>query len=435
MRFRMGPLQRAPPPASRPDVSSLSILRPLETRANALGICRVTLPEMNPMKLDSRSFLLVFAVLPSAVRAQEEPAPKAPIGAAIEAPVARPEVAQPAPELKFSQWTVDAPPPGTQQQVVRTGTDIAMSRSAMTLAELNDHVVIVHTFSWDDGNAVGRALPLIRDLLTANSDRQLAAIGIADKLEREVARANATSLQLRHPIALEAFVESRSPYVGDDPQRRCWAFVVGRGGGLLWQGNPATGEKEFLAAVKDALDLPTLVRIDHPLHERLAKALPEYYAGRISRALALAEVERLAAQKLQDIVLQSDALLLDRVAREVQFTWLREAQEAAAKHDSTNYVALANACKQAFTRAEFSRHFERLDKEARKNGFFETRLSESQKYFDLLAERPALFPARRDSAGDKFAKKLESFARSTPNSTLETRTAKALADRYQLTAR
>ncbi len=366
------------------------------------------------------------------------PVPMPETAAAAETPTWRPAVGQPAPEPGLAVWTDDvASKDGTKklEQIVRSGGDFPTSRKAKTLAELADHVVIVHTFAWGDGPSMGRALPLIRDLLAANSDRRLAAIGICDFVELETARGNAKSLFLDHPIAIEKFEASHSPFVDSKIHPPCWAFVVGRGGGLRWQGDPARDEKAFLAAVADALDVPEVAKLERPLHEKLAKALTEYYAGKLSRALSLAADEREAAQKSPDKAGLEDAQLLEKAAHEAQLTWLRELENAAAKKDSTAYVALVRACKLGFAKGDVAKDLERLDKEAHKDGFFEMRLIDSQKYFEMFQDRPILFPARKEAAGEKFAKKLESFVRSTSNSTEETRTEKALADRYRLTAR
>jgi hypothetical protein len=93
------------------------------------------------------------------------------------------------------------------------------------------------------------------------------------------------------------------------------------------------------------------------------------------------------------------------------------------------------SCKSAFARGDIAADLARLEKEVHKDTFFEMRLMDTQKYREMLDDRPILFPVRRDAAGDRFASRLEGFVRSTPNSTDETRTAKELADRYRLTAR
>ncbi len=395
---------------------------------------------MNPVKLALPRALFLVLAGSAMLQAQEPlslpiPEPAAVLG---EASTWRPAVGQPAPEPALAAWIDDvASKDGTKklEQTVRSAGDVPTSRKAKTLAELADHVVIVHTFAWGDGLSVGKALPLIRDLLAANSDRRLAAIGICDFVETETARGNAKSLFLEHPIAIEKFEESHPPFVDPKLHPPCWAFVVGRGGGLRWQGDPARDEKAFLTAVKDALEVPEVAAVGRPLHERLAKALAEYYAGRLSRALSLAMDERDAAQKSADKAGLGDAQMLEKTVHESQLIWLRDLENAAAKQDSTAYVALVRACRLGFAKGDVAKDLERLDREAHKDGFFEMRLIDSQKYFEMFEERPILFPARKDAAGEKFAKKLESFVRSTANSTEETRSAKALADRYRLTAR
>lgn len=379
--------------------------------------------------------VLIFLAALGATPQDLPPIPAPPVA---QAPAWKPVVGQPAPEPGLSDWIDEeakAPDQAKRIESTSVGGMLPNSRKAKTLAELADHVVIVHTFAWDDAAATEHALPLIRDLLAANSDRRLAAIGIASAVDRQTARTRAKALQLEHPIAMQDFAQPGSSYVDLSVHPACYAFVVGRGGGLVWSGDPFKEEKGLLAAVKEALGVPELVRIAQPLGPELSKALGEYYAGRLSRALALAQDQRKQAEKSADAARLAEAKLLENTALEAQHTWLSKLGEAAARKDATLYVALLGACQAGFARGEIAKDLERLEQEARKDGFFEMRLLDSKKYLAMQAERPVLFPARKDAAGDKFAKKLESFVRSTPNSTEETRTAQALADRYKFLAR
>jgi hypothetical protein len=352
-------------------------------------------------------------------------------------PIVRPVVGQPAPEPALAQW-LDAEPDregATRASSVNVRGMIPTSRRAHTLAELADHVVIVHTFSWSDEAANRLALPLVRDLLAANSDRRIAGIGIADGLALEAARSAAKSAGLEHPIAIEELSTSRCPYVDLAARAACSAFVVGRGGGLLWQGNPATEQAAFLAAVERALALHPVLRLERALREALGKALGEYYAGRLSKAVALAQSARKAAEKSEDPVLLADAERMESHARGTQLAWMRELGEIAVRKDALAYVLLGRACQAAFARGEVQTDLEELERAMHKDRFFETRVLEVQKYVALQDERPPFFPVRRDAAGDRFAARLEGFLRSTSNANDETRTARDLVDRYRLTAR
>jgi hypothetical protein len=275
----------------------------------------------------------------------------------------------------------------------------------------------------------------VRDLVSANSDRRLAAIGIVNATDRESARAQAKSLQLEYPIAMHDFDQGGLAFVDLAAQPVSFVFVVGRGGGLAWMGDPVAEERKFLAALNAALALPEVVRIERPLHERLNKARGEYYAGRLSRALDMAVNEQKVAEKGADSALLDDARLLERAALDAQHTWLRAISEAAARKDATAYVSLLGACETGFARGEVAKDLERIEKELHKNNFFEMLVLDAKKYQALMEDRPVLFPSRKESAGDRFAKKLEGFVRSTSNSTNESRTAQALVDRNKFTAR
>lgn len=400
----------------------------------------------SPRSFGGIACLVLLAPFASRAAAQDPLPPMPPVPPPVEKPAApdaadaaptwKPVVGQPAPEVACATWITEPGAKGvTTTTTVTNVGGVPVSRRARTLAELADHVVIVHTFAWDDRAARDVALPLVRDLLSANGDRKLTAIGIGSAIEVADARSSAKSLQLEHPIALEKLNESRSPYVDLRAHAACWAFVVGRGGGLEWQGNPAQDEKGFLNAVREALDRHPVGRLDRRLHERLGKALAEYYDGKLSRAIASAQDERKAAEKSNDRTLSEDAQVLERAARETQLAWLREVGDAATRHDATAYVALVQACKVGLARGDVQKDLDRLEKDVHKDGLFEMRLLESQKYLDMLADRPVTFPVRKDAAGDKFAQRLEAFLRATNNSTDETRTARSLVDRYRLTAR
>ena len=127
----------------------------------------------------------------------------------------KPVVGQPAPELGCTVWIDDGPPSkGTITTSVSSEHGVPVSRTAKRLSDLQDHVVIVHTFAWNDAAATDKALPLVRDLVAANSDRRLAAIGIADAIEADAARRQTRrSRRLEYPIALEDLSKSTSPYV------------------------------------------------------------------------------------------------------------------------------------------------------------------------------------------------------------------------------
>ncbi len=382
------------------------------------------------MRLIALSFLGFLACFPAWAQDGPKLLPDAP------PLIWKPVVGQPAPDINCKKWidiTVESK--GTISASVSSQKPPAVSLKARKLFDLKDHVVIVHTFAFDDAVAKDKVLPLVRDLLLANSDRKLAAVGIANKTELETARNEAKEIGLDYPIALEDMSRSDSPYVDLKAHAACWAFVVGRGGGLLWQGNPAVDDKKFLAAVKDALDLYPVTRVERKMNDRLVKALAEYYAGRLAKAGSLAEDEMKAGQKVLDMQRVDDAKMLDNAVRETQNAWLGKLTEASTQKDAAGYAALERAAKVGFAKGDAQKDLDRLQNEAHKDGFFESRLLESRKYLNMLDERPVLFPARKETASEAFATKLEAFARASSNATDETRTAKSLADRYRQTAR
>jgi hypothetical protein len=375
---------------------------------------------------------LALAILPT-LPALQDPAPAAPPPAPPAA--ARIEIGQPAPEIPDAAWIDRAKPEQPKLENFTTDGAGKKSKRARKLAELADHVVLVHALPLDDTLAAERGSALVRELLAANQDRRLTAIGFLRGAELAAAQEFARRAGLEHPLALVDPALPAPAYADLELHAAGCVHVVGRGGGLLWHGDALRDSKAFLGAVERALGAPALPRLERPVDVRFAKALGEYWDGRLSKAAALAAPLQQAAEKSGDAAAAADARVVQDAVRDAQVAWLAELRDAAATKDPARWLATSDALRAAFQKGEALKEVERLGKELKKDGFFEMRLRDAKTWRELCADRPVLFPERQDAAGDRFADKLASYVRSTANSTEETRTAQALLDRYRAAAR
>ncbi len=347
---------------------------------------------------------------------------------ALEDPAAsllRSSLFQAAPGIDAPTW-LGTDPSKTGSKVVSDASG-RNSRRARKLSELRDHVVLVHATPLADADTAERALALVRDLVAANQDRRIAAIGFLGAPDATAAQDFAQRVGLDHPLALAA---GPSPYADLDAHPAGCVHVIGRGGGVLWHGDAARDTKAFLESVDRALAAPDVPPLERRLDARLEKALEEYWSGRFAKAASLAQSVERAAAKSEDAAAERDAQLLQQAVTDAEVAWMRELRASAVRQDATAWLAQARAVAAAFPRSAASKEADRMEKDLKKEGGFASRLRDAGIWLDLCADRPVLFPERKDAAGDRFADKLASYVRSTSNSTEETRTARALLERY-----
>ncbi len=319
------------------------------------------------------------------------------------------EVARPAPEHEVETWqeSRSAEEGSREVRIVRRSSKTP-SPDGGTLAELAGQVVLLY---WVDEDR--ERLQLVADLLRCNTDRDLTAIGLAAPDDGDSARNLVGDHDLTHPIGL--ITPEETPYGG------VTLAVVGRAGGLAWSGDPLADEKEFLGALSEALDTWPAPRLEHDFDEQLGDALEHYYAGRWARA-------RKAAKKAARKSPEGAAYLLGR---------LEEHERELSAHIPTltgprhhlELALLTRALERGLPRGELEKACEEQIAEAKKT-LSGISLVDGLTWAELQGSRPALFPARRDAAGRRFAKKLAPLTR-TAHDTEVTRLVRAMLEEFE----
>jgi hypothetical protein len=295
------------------------------------------------------------------------------------------------------------------------------ARAGDDLPGLHGWVVLVHPLDWEQD----RMPELVVDLARANADRGLIVRSIAPELDTEQALERMQRWDADWRVGL----------VAEDAEGiwAQWALaspgdvaLVGRGGELAWIGM-LDDEKSLLKAVEELLPRPIVPALSPPSQAELDRALEKYWEGELSKAASLAE----SAAKGADEALATAAQdLIDAVA-EAEMSWPRELGEARRGNNELRYLRLLAAIEKAFPRGDAADAAEEIDKEARRDTFFPGRLHDGENYLELLEDRPILFPARKDSKGNAFARKLEKLLQASSNDIPSTQRARALLDAYR----
>jgi hypothetical protein len=341
-------------------------------------------------------------------------------------------VGRPAPVIAARTWLESASGQGESRREARSDGSLRgglgflggeAASGGHDLDELHGHVVLVHALGWEEDEEVA---PLVLDLARANVDRALVVRSIAPERDQEAATERLRGWGVDWPVALVA-EDSESVWAQ-------WALaspgdvaLVGRGGELAWIGM-LDDQKSLLKAVEELLLRPVVPALDAPSHAGLQKALEEYWSGRLAKAATLAEA---AAKGSKDEELRDAAQALVGAVAEAESSWPRELAAARQGVDELRYLRLLAAIELAFPRGDAAATAEEIDQQARRDPFFPGRLHDGEAFLALLADRPVLFPVRKDAKGDAYAKKLDKLLRATNNDIPSTQAARSLLDRYR----
>ena len=291
--------------------------------------------------------------------------------------------------------------------------------------------LIVHTLAWNDATCTGEVLPLMRDLVRANEDRGIAMIGVSQSDGQEDPAADYEQWQeheLAYPVAREDLMASESPYVDLAANGLVHAFVIGPNGALLWRGDPAAEQRDFLAAVDQAYGRTVVPALERPLHPVYRQATADYLAGRLHKVLDQATKLMVSADDAQ----REDGGALIDLVHAAQEDWRERAHMLAAGTPRMEFLVVARDLRACLPKSKAAKELKDIEKDLNKKTFWTLRSKELKEWLELREERPALFPARSSKAGDRFARKLEKYLRKTNNSHEATQAAETLLARYAL---
>lgn len=301
------------------------------------------------------------------------------------------------------------------------------------LDDLRGRVVLLHALDWEDSEALVQTLPLLRDLLYSNAHRGIAVISIVAAEPGEQAQAMAESHDVSWPVAL-VHGELSTPYFSPETLGTNYIHLIGRSGQVLWKGGAISGRDELLEALQSELIKHAAPVLDRGLHEELGKAQELYYSGEWMKARKLAE--KLVRKHGDDDSEPSKAIaadakhLLARIAEHEHDLSLR-ARDAMSRRSAFQFYEVQYAVDAGFARSDLQERVRETAKEAPK-GLTGHSFPTTEDWFEFRDEQPVLFPARKSRAGERFAKKLKKYTKSTVNNVPATQLAQRLLDEYAM---
>lgn len=286
------------------------------------------------------------------------------------------------------------------------------------LIELRGKVVVVQTWVWFCDACVKHGVPAVVDAHNANSADGLVVISLSGQNQREDVSddhwlAVGQQLGMQHALGETSYFGEYSPYFNlNKNSSPTYGFIIGKSGLVRWRGDLGTKTDEFFVALREALEAPAGPALPASLDAEFAKALGAWLEGDFDRALAeTLKVERRYAKKSSQeallIAAQAEALAasLQGYASEL----LAEARRAlAASHAEPLARALATLAS-GFNKGETGKQLKALHKQLAADAALEGQVEAWFAWYELSAERPATFPARRDKAGERYAKQLARF--------------------------
>ena len=304
------------------------------------------------------------------------------------------------------------------------------SKGRVSLADLHGKVVVVHLMSPESQDATFHTLPLLRDLKTANEDRGFDLVCLLPK--QDDLQAFQQTYEVSWAVA-EFQQDSASPYLLSKSRSGNWVWVISRSGFVYWQGNPKNSEKEFLKTTATLLDQGAAPSLGRPLHSALDKAVASYRTGKWDAA-------RKASNKLvkkhegkpdpEDQIIFDDAKLLSRLVDEHEVQLSNQTLKALDKRKPLTYYLLRNSFDEGFPRSKVRKQLEQQFKENKKNLIRASSLADGTRVYEILSDRPVLFPARKSSVGDRIAEELAKALKKTNNDIEPTQRARELLRKY-----
>lgn len=256
-------------------------------------------------------------------------------------------------------------------------------------------------------------IPTVVGLLELNRERGLHAVSITAADEDDFFLTKARELGLENSIASANWHGEDSPYLNlNKTTGPTYVFVISRCGGVVWRGDPSTKLDEFLEAVQDALAVPAAPALPGSLREELSKAVTLYVGRDYEKARAKAERlrsknARKKSAEARGIVVDAEKLigLIDQHLADLVQRLQASCAEQSAEAIASSYRDLS---------LEFPKSEATEQARDRLEGFGDDlieRVEGWRIWLELAAERPPLFPGRREKAEKRYAAKLKSYVK------------------------
>jgi hypothetical protein len=336
-----------------------------------------------------------------------------------------PEVGHLAPPHAIELWVRNREAGGTR---VVDGVDVGPLAPA-ELADWLGSVVIVHAvFSWDTRQ---NGLPIVRDAFKANRHRRLKAISLsAGTVSTDSLEARREKYGVEHLLAVTD-VEGGSPYFVPGAGGFARAWVIDPTGSIVWKGDPVGDEREFLKALREALERYPAVPLERDASEAVLPAQALYCAGQWAEA-------RKAAEKIERKLRGKDPDTADEALRTVE----RVDEQRAALSGELNALRqpftdggrgalrLLRAIERGFPKSDLAKRAEERLAALNNELVVPAILDDARRWVELEEDRPVLFPERKDKSGDHHARELERLLKRLTEGSSLRRLGMAQLDRY-----
>lgn len=261
-------------------------------------------------------------------------------------------------------------------------------------------------------------MPAVVDAQEANRDRGLVTISLQGLNQREdVADDHWLSvgqeMGMTHHLGETSYFGEWSPYFNlNSNSSTTYGFLVGRSGVVRWRGDLGSNQEEFLEALELALAVPAVPPLPEGVAPELDKALQGYVSGDLGKARKEAEKVRrklAKSRKPEGQVVAAQAAGLVEALTTYEDELFERAQAARESGDAEALTRALNALRASFPRGTHAKALKALTKGVAADPELEAAAESWSAWFELAEERPALFPARRDKASERFAKRLARF--------------------------
>lgn len=278
------------------------------------------------------------------------------------------------------------------------------------IAKLRGRVVLVHCFGHGCPPCMRKGIPLVVDAVKANADRGLTAISITAYVEE--LRDFVGEYGMKHSIMLMSALEDKCPYIDTGRNGVTYVFIIDRQGRVLWRGNHAAKEKDFLKELQKALNQTPLPSLGRDLSPKLNSAQSKYYEGEFAEA-------RKSAMKIRDkyakrsgsafAAITEDAARVIEAVDKTAADLVERMKSALEKGDALAFAEAADLMAKGFDKTDEGKKASSIEEEAQKNRDFANELKAARAWLALEQERPPLFPALKDKSYKSFAKKLKRY--------------------------
>jgi hypothetical protein len=267
-------------------------------------------------------------------------------------------------------------------------------------------------------------VPAVVDTQKANADEGLVVISLQGQNQREDVADDhwlqvGKDLGMQHAMGEASYFGEWSPYFNlNHNSSTTYGFIIGRSGVVRWHGDLGSKRDEYFEELALALAVPEVPALPETLDEVLNDALAEWVEGNLGKAAKQAGKVRDKHAKRQKpaaqlIATQAAKLSADLEAYESQL--IEAARGAIAEADAEAWVRSTRALSSLYPKSAYRKELKQLEKSLKSTPELASSVAAWHTWLDLGLQRPVTFPARKDKANKRFAKKVEKYLEREPD--------------------